>query len=52
MTKPGKIYKNPDGWAFQLALGWIIAVVVSGLAIFGLIVWGIVELVQFLVALM
>lgn len=45
MTKPGKVYKNPDGWAFWLALGWLIGVVVSGLAFLGLILWGIAGIV-------
>lgn len=48
MTKSGKIYKNPDGWIFRWALGVIIASVVSGLTLLGLIIWGIVELIQFI----
>lgn len=46
MTKPGKIYKDPDAWAVKWAIGITVAIVVLGGGFLGLIAWGIVELIQ------
>lgn len=48
MTKPGKIYKNPDGWAVKAAIAAIIVGTVIGLGGVGLLVWFIVEVIQFI----
>lgn len=48
MTKPGKIYKNPDAWVARVgcAVSILAALVVGGFL--SLIVWGLVELNQLL----
>jgi len=46
MPKPDKIYKDPEGWVAKLGCAVIIAAVVSGAAFFGLLIWGVVELIQ------
>lgn len=48
MTKPGKIYKDPDSWVMNWAFGIIITDVILSLGFLGLIIWGAVEFIQLL----
>lgn len=46
MTKPGKIYKDPDAWVWKWAVGITLVMLVIGGGILGLVIWAIVELIQ------
>lgn len=48
MTKPGKIYKDPDSWVMNWAFGIIITGVILSLGFLGLIIWDVVEFIQLL----
>lgn len=48
MTKPGKIYKDPDAWLGKYVLTVIIVGGILSLGFLGLLTWGLVELIQLL----
>lgn len=46
MTKPGKVYKDPDAWVTRIGCTFSLILFLIGVGLLGLIVWGLVELIQ------